>query len=113
MKKTSLNLSFYLGKVIHIAIKQNKDIPYIYGTFIGLLQYDNIAKCYVLNHPYNIKTKMVEAGLAAFDTKDVKELWPATANDACTFLIEYEKFHDEVIKEKGCDSCEIKENIIL
>ena len=101
------DLTLYKDKIIKITLEKNKEIPYIYGNLIALLKYDNIIKSYVLSHPYDIKTKEILAGYAAFDPLDVKSISEVNKDELLEWHSKYYIFHKSVIKEHGYDTCEI------
>lgn len=97
----------YLNKLIKVELAQNKEVPYIHGTYIGVFQYDEKFNIYSLNHAYNTDKKSVDAGDAAFDVNDIIGIGVPTDNESKTWLEEYIKFSNSVIKEKGSDACDI------
>lgn len=99
------NLSLYNNQLVRIKLEKNSEVPYIYGNLIAYLMYDEGIKQYVLNHPYDMKTKRCLAGEAGFDPNDVKTIYPASTSEKMDWADEYIKFHKEVVKEKGCDPC--------
>lgn len=101
------NLSLYKDKVVKITLEKNKEVPYVYGHLIALLKYDNNIKSYILNHPYNIKTKEILAGQAAFDPVDIKAITEISKEEFLEWERNYIVFKNSVIKEKGYDTCEI------
>ena len=101
------NLSLYKDKVVKISLEKNKEIPYIYGCLIALLKYDEGLKSYILSHPYDIKTKEILAGEAAFDPIDVKSVFEVSKDEFLEWEKNYVDFRNSVIKEKGYDACEI------
>ena len=101
------NLSLYKDKVIKITLEKNKEIPYVYGCLITLIKYDNIINSYILSHPYDIKTKEILAGEAAFDPIDVKSITEVSKEEFLEWEKKYVDFRNSVIKEKGYDACEI------
>ena len=101
------NLSLYKDKVIKKKKKKNKEIPYVYGCLIALIKYDNIINSYILSHPYDIKTKEILAGEAAFDPIDVKSITEVSKEEFLEWERKYVDFRNSVIKEKGYDACEI------
>lgn len=107
MKQTNLNLSLYNDKVVKIKLEKNTEIPYVYGELIALIQYDDILKAYVMNHPYDIKRKMCIAGDAAFAPCDVLSIVPANEEESTTWVNAYMEFHDSIVKEKGYDFCKL------
>ena len=104
---THFNLSLYKDKVIKITLEKNKEIPYVYGCLIALLKYDDIIKSYILSHPYDIKTKEILAGQAAFDSIDIKSISEVSKDEFLEWKKKYIDFKNSVIKEKGYDACEI------
>ena len=101
------NLSLYKDKVVKITLEKNKEIPYVYGNLIALLKYDKGIKNYILSHPYDIKTKEILAGQAAFDHADVKSISEVSKDEFLEWKKKYIIFRNSVIKEKGYDTCEI------
>ena len=101
------NLSLYKDKVVKISLEKNKEIPYVYGSLIALIKYDNIINSYILSHPYDIKTKEILAGQAAFDPIDVKSITEVSKDEFLEWEKKYVDFRNSVIKEKGYDACEI------
>ena len=101
------NLSLYKDKVVKISLEKNKEIPYVYGYLIALIKYDNIINSYILSHPYDIKTKEILAGQAAFDPIDVKSITEVSKDEFLEWEKKYVDFRNSVIKEKGYDACEI------
>ena len=101
------NLSLYKDKVVKITLEKNKEIPYVYGCLIALIKYDNIINSYILSHPYDIKTKEILAGEAAFDPIDVKSVFEVSKDEFLEWEKKYVVFRNSVIKEKGYDACEI------
>ena len=101
------NLSLYKDKVIKITLEKNKEIPYVYGYLIALLKYDNIIKSYILSHPYDIKTKKILAGYAAFDPVDIKSISEINKDELIEWYLKYYTFHKSIINEHGYDTCEV------
>ena len=101
------NLSLYKDKVVKISLEKNKEIPYVYGYLIALIKYDNIINSYILSHPYDIKTKEILAGQAAFDPVDVKSISEVSKEEFLEWEKKYMVFRNSVIKEKGYDTCEV------
>lgn len=101
------NLSTYVNKIVKIVLEKNPEVPYVYGTLIALLQYDAGIKAYVLNHPYNIRTKTVPCGLAGFAPSDVKSISIPNNQELTKWFMEYVLFHNQVLKDQGYDICEI------
>ena len=72
-----------------------------------MLKYDEGLKSYILSHPYDIKTKEILAGEAAFDPIDVKSVFEVSKDEFLEWEKKYVVFRNSVIKEKGYDACEI------
>lgn len=107
VRNLHFDLSLYKDKVIKITLEKNKEIPYVYGCLIALLKYDNIIKSYILSHPYDIKTKEILAGQAAFDPIDIKSISDVSKDEFFEWEKKYVVFRNSVIKEKGHDICEV------
>jgi hypothetical protein len=93
------------NSIVKIKLKPNNEIPYIHGTYIGALVYDGISKGFVLSHP--MTNDEITCGVANFDKNDVIEIWYASEEDKVKWKEKYYEFHEDVIRTKGFDSCEI------
>lgn len=108
MKTLSANLSLYANNFVKIKLEKNKEVPYIYGNIIAYLKYDDIVKSYVLNHPYDEKTGRCDCGESAFSPEDVKFIRLANGDEKKLWMREYIKFHNDWVKAKGTDYCELE-----
>jgi ribA/ribD-fused uncharacterized protein len=98
-------LSFFKNQVVKININKNKFVPYIYGDFIGLLQYDEIVKNYVLNHPMVFNKEKccyeVISQISNFCNYDVKKIKLTKFDDFYVWYLKQLEFECKLFQEKG------------
>jgi len=107
-------LEKFKDKVVVITIMNNSEIPYLSGTFLTLLRYDeHFKRCY-LSHPCDINDDYnVDCGEASFDYSDVAGVIPASDEEFAIWKTKYEGFHNEVMQDKGYDTCEVNFETII
>ena len=107
MNNSNFNLDQYANSFIKLSLKENKEIPYVHGDIIAYLRYDEGIKMYVLNHPYKEESGKCDSGEAAFSPSDIKDIRMANDEEKRLWATEYIKFHNDWIKAKGYDCCEL------
>ena len=103
----SNNLALYVNQFIKLILEKNNEVPYVYGNIIAYLRYDENLKMYMLNHPYQEKIGKCESGEAAFSPEDVKFIRMANEAEKILWAKEYKQFHNDWVKAKGYDYCEL------
>lgn len=98
-------LDYFKDQVVKICINKNKEIPYIHGDFIALLQYDEIVKNYVLNHPMVFNKEKccyeVISQISNFCNYDVKKIKLTKFDDFYVWYLKQLDFECKLFQEKG------------
>ena len=96
----------FANNVVEITI-DDKDGHMLTGSHIGLLKYDDAVGNYILNHPIPGGGSTCIAGEYNFDNTKVIKINISSFANFLTWILGYMNFHDEVVKEKGYDFCEV------
>ena len=107
MKLDSLKESV-LGKMVKITADFNfrgvgrKELNTVVGTVVNINKYG-----IEIGHPiYSSTNEMTNCGASNFGLAKIVRIEEATSTEMDEWRKSYEKFHAEVIAEKGYDSCE-------
>lgn len=83
--------------------------------YVGYVEYNEKYPSFIdISHPYDIIENNIDSGSRHMHINGLKNIHVLNDNDEITKLWarHYLEFHNEVIAEKGYDSCEIPEEVI-
>ena len=95
-----------LVKVVYKRTYRQEKPKRFIGSYKKFEQYKNNDDYYIFGHPYFIDDEQTKAGDIGLTTFDIAYIGPVSQQEACKWFQEYKKFHESVVKEKGCDICE-------
>jgi len=101
-------LKGFVGKLVRMRYAYEwRDFSDYYDVICSIVEINEKHGYIYIGHPYDLKKKEMFAGQAGirYDQDDY-EIFPTCELDLLLWQNEYEKFHNEVIAEKGYDFCE-------